>query len=283
MILVLLLHVIGVTGKGQDAPMTEVVLVGTAHNSNPLYNGDSLLKAVAFLKPDIILIESDSTSYTFKSGVFKPLPNWSMQLRKAGVRSKLGPEDEMLHKFHREFPEVIIKPVDVAFNGKERDKIRHETLQIEDEFAIAMYDAYERKEMSPYRSKIHLERRRLVAVASLVVDSMLHVFSSDSTTNLIRQLETLEHEHFRALVDSVPSLQRYAKKINEKLQNAALRNQVMVQQILRYVSEYRGKRIVVLTGFLHRYYQLDKLMLQRESHNIRLLDINGLEIIPSSK
>lgn len=264
--------------NSQNALVADIIIFGTKHYPNSVYNSDSLMKAVVNLKPDVILIEEDSMSYTFKTGAFRPLPDWSMFLRRIGVRSKLGPEDDMLQRFHRQFPQVVIKPYDVAFNGKERDIYREKTLQLEDDFAKAMFDAYEEKEMSDYRANVHAARRQMVASLSQLIDGRLQDFNTDSATELVRQLETLEYMHFKALVDSVASLKPFATRVQEQLHLAEHRNEVMVQQILRYATEYSGKRIIVLTGLLHRYYQLDRLAPKRAQLNFRLLDINGEEM-----
>jgi hypothetical protein len=262
----------------QESPITELVIFGTKHRPNTVYNGDSLIKAVLNLKPDVILIESDSTSYYFKTGVFRPLPGWSLYLRRIGVRPKLDPEDDMLHSFYCESPQVIIKPHDVAFNGVERRKYRKKLLQLEEDFEVAMSAAYERNEMSVYRANVHLARRQLISYLLQRINGPLQDFNTDSTTKVVRQLETLDRLHFKALVDSVPSLQRFAIDVYKQQELNEHRNEVMVQQILRYASEYSGKRIVVIVGLLHRYFQLDKLASKREQYHFRLLDINGDEI-----
>lgn len=264
--------------NGQKILATDVVIFGTRHSPNSVYNSDSLVKAALSIKPDVILIESDSTSYYFKTGVFRPLPGLSLYLKRIGLRSKLDPEDDMLHRLHREFPHVVIKPHDVAFNGAERMRYRRELIQLEIDFDDAMSKAYDRNEMTDYRANVHVLWRHLRSSFWQLMDSTLQVFNSDSTTEFVRQLETLEATHFRALVDSVPSLQPFNKRVNLSLQHSNYRDEVMVQQILRYIKEYRGKRIIVLVGFFHRYYQLDKLAPKSEQLNFRLLDINGVEM-----
>lgn len=267
-----------ISSKCQKLLVTEVVIIGTKHTPNPSYNSDSLMKAVLNLKPDVILIEYDSTSFAFRTGEFKPLPGWSIFLRKVGVRSKLGPDDEMFQRFHRQFPQVVFKPFDVAFNGAERDRYIDNLFQLEDEFFPALEEAFDKKEMSEYRAKEHLNRRYLISFFSERLNGPLQGFNDDSITVVARQGEELEKLHFIAVVDSVPSLQRFTSRIYDRIQMAEHRNKIMVQQILRFVNEYRGKRIVVITGVLHRYYQLDNLASKREQFNFRILDINGAEM-----
>lgn len=265
--------------KSQEVRITDVIIIGTKHSPNPVYNSDSLMKAVLHLKPDLLLLEQDSTSYIFKSGVFKPLPGWSLYLRRISGWSKKDVEGNMIFRYHREFPQIIIKPFDVAYNGAEREKYIDEHLQLEKDFSVAMYDAYDRREMSDYRATVHLERDQYLSfLLQQLRNGMLKDFNTDSTTQVIRQLETLDYVHFKALVDSVPSLKRFSSRVYKDLQLAEHRNEVMVQQILRYINEYRGKRIVVINGLLHRYYQLDKLAPKREQFNFRILDINGEEM-----
>jgi hypothetical protein len=202
-----------------------------------------------------------------------------MSLRRMFGWSKREVEYNFLHKYHHEFPKVIIKPMDVAFNGTEREKYIDEYLKWEEDFEVAISEAYDRKEMLDYRAGVHLTRKRWESFAAARVYGLLQDINADSTTEAIRQLVTLENVHFKALVDSVPSLQGFSGRVYKQLQRAEFRDEVMVQQILRYIQEYQGRRIVVVVGALHRYYQLDKLAPKREQFSFRLLDIYGKEMI----
>jgi hypothetical protein len=269
--------------QGQEVPITDVIIIGVKHSPSPSFNSDSLFKVVANLKPDVILIEQDSVSSTFKSGVFKPFPDWVMSLRRTFGWGKRGVVYNFLHKYYHDSPKVIIKPMDVAFNGTDRKKYIEEYLQLEEDLEVAISEAYDRKEMSDYQSNVHLARKQLEAFAAARVYGSLQDINADSTTEAIRQLEMLENVHFKALVDSVHSLQRFSSRVHKQLQLAKFRDEEMVQQILRYIQEYRGKRIVVVVGVLHRYYQLDKLAPKREQLNFKILDINGAEMTFPSK
>jgi len=274
----LLLLCATLSARSQDSLVTDLILIGTKHTPHSGYHSDSLLKVVVNLKPDIILIEQDSVSGIFKTGQFKPIPRWIKYLSRITGWSKNEIEGNMIHKFHRAFPHVIIKPFDVALNGHERDKNRKEFIQLEKVFEVAMSKAFNNKEMSQYRANVHLTREQLHTQMSKRLYSVLQEFNTDSTTEIIRQLKTLEENHFKALVDSVPSLQPFSKRVYQILEYLQLRDKVMVQQIQRYISAYSGRRIVVISGFFHRYYQIDHLAPKREEMNFRLLDINGKEL-----
>jgi hypothetical protein len=269
--------------QGQEVPITDVIIIGVKHSPSPSFNSDSLFKVVANLKPDLILIEQDSVSSTFKSGVFKPFPDWVMSLRRTFGWGKRGVVYNFLHKYYHDFPKVIIKPMDVAFNGTDREKYIEEYLQLEEDLDVAISEAYDRKEMSDYRASVNLTRDKLGAFAAARVYGSLQDINADSTTEALRQLDILENVHFKALVDSVPSLQGFSSRVHKQLQLAKFRDEEMVQQILRYIQEYKGKRIVVVVGVLHRYYQLDKLAPKRDQLNFKILDINGAEMTFPSK
>ena len=264
--------------RTQDSLVTDVILIGTKHTAHAGYHSDSLLKVVVNLKPDIILIEQDSVSGIFKTGQFKPIPRWIKYLSRITGWSKNEIEGNMIHKFHRAFPNLIIKPFDVALNGHEREKNRKEFIKLEKEFEVAMSKAYENKEMSQYRANVHLTREQLHTQMSKRLYSVLQEFNTDSTIGITRQINTLEESHFKALVDSVSSLQPFSKRVYQILEYLQLRDKVMVQQIQRYISAYSGRRIVVISGFFHRYYQIDHLAPKREEMNFRLLHIDGKEM-----
>jgi hypothetical protein len=266
--------------KSRDTLVTEIVLIGTKHTSNVNFNSDSLFNVVMSLKPDVMLIEQDSISGVFKSGAFKSLPRWGQYLKKITGWRKKEVEGNMLFKYHRAHPEVIIKPCDVAFNGKERERFIKEYFALEAGFYEAMSLAYDAKEMSPYRETVHAERRQLISrLWQLIENGNLRAFNSDSSTQLIRTIQTLDKVHFKALVDSVDALKRYGSRMYKHLQQFEYRDEVMVRQIIRFIQAYRGKRILVISGFLHRYYQLDELAPRQEKLGFRLLDLDGQEMI----
>ncbi|MGB4771984.1 MAG: ChaN family lipoprotein [Chitinophagaceae bacterium] len=274
----LLLVCAPLSATSQGSLLTDVILVGTKHTPHTGYHSDSLLKVVVNLKPDVVLIEHDSVSGIFKTGQFKPIPRWIKYLSRITGRSKNDIEGNMIHKLYREFPQVIVKPIDVALNGPERDKYRKEFIRLENVFEVGMSSAFDNKEMSPYRANLHLKREQLRTQMSKRMYSTLQEFNTDSTTEIIRQLQTLEESHIKSLVDSVPSLQPFSKRVYQMLENWQLRDKVMAQQIQRYISAYPSKRIVVISGFFHRYYQIDHLVPKREEMNFRLLDIDGKEM-----
>jgi hypothetical protein len=113
--------------------------------------------------------------------------------------SKKDVEYNFLHKYYHVFPKVIIKPMDVAFNGTEREKYIHEYLQLEKDFEVAISEAYDRKEMLDYQANVHLARKQLEAFAAARVYGSLQDINADSTTEAIRQLDILENVHFKAL------------------------------------------------------------------------------------
>ena len=147
----------------------------------------------------VILIEQDSVSSTFKSGVFKPFPGWVMSARRMFGWSKKDVEYNFLHKYYHVFPKVIIKPMDVAFNGTDRKKYIDEYLQLEEDLEVAISEAYDRKEMSDYRASVNLTRDKLGAFAVARIYGSLQDINADSTTEAIRQLDILENVHFKAL------------------------------------------------------------------------------------
>lgn len=274
-VLFLLLLCISINVKGQDSLATEVALIGTKHTPHKGYNSDSLLKVVVNLKPDVMLIEQDSVSGIFKTGQFKPIPRWIQNLSRITGWSKNDIEGKMIHKLYREFPDVIIKPIDVALNGRERDNHRKEFIQLEKTFEIAMTAAYEKKEMTDYRAHVHQTREQLHSFLWQKMYGTLQDFNTDSTTECTRQLMSLQDNHFKSLVDSIPSLQPFAERVYQNQSHWHLRDEVMAQQILRYIKAFPGKRIVVITGFFHRYYQIDHLAPKQEEMNFMLLDIDG--------
>jgi len=49
-----------------------------------------------------------------------------------------------------------------------------------------------------------------------------------------------------------------------------MRNKAMAKNILSFIDHYRGKKLVVLNGYYHRYYLQALIKPEQEAHNFKL-------------
>ncbi len=66
--------------------------------------------------------------------------------------------------------------------------------------------------------------------------------------------------------ETIPDLKQFKKFILSKKEYWNKRNQAMAKNIIDYATEFQGKRIIVTTGFEHRYY-LRKELQQSKKQN----------------
>jgi hypothetical protein len=129
------------------------------------------------------------------------------------------------------------------------------------------------------RSKLYQEKK-LSKTAKLLFDQEINVYQirdgfgeeypriinseACDTALSIKQEVTKGNDY--ELTKIVPELKEYNKFLLMSNNFWDKRNHMMVKNILNYAKEYKGKRIVVLCGFEHRYY-LRKLLKESEKNN----------------
>ncbi|HJO95733.1 MAG TPA: hypothetical protein QF753_20225 [Victivallales bacterium] len=61
------------------------------------------------------------------------------------------------------------------------------------------------------------------------------------------------------IADNVPAMNKFKDFLILSKNYWDKRNHTMVKNIINYAKEFQGKRIIVLTGFEHTYYQRELL------------------------
>jgi hypothetical protein len=75
----------------------------------------------------------------------------------------------------------------------------------------------------------------------------------------VRKMIAISEPLFMSIVDSVAVAGSLKPYYDKKKNFWRERNEKMASNIIEYIQEYPGKRIVVLTGLFHKYYLMDLL------------------------
>lgn len=75
------------------------------------------------------------------------------------------------------------------------------------------------------------------------------------------------------LAQSTPSLKKYESFIKFDTSFWRLRNDAMVQNIIRYTKEFKNKKVLIVTGTYHRYYLNMKLKADDNKPNFTLVNL----------
>jgi hypothetical protein len=86
-----------------------------------------------------------------------------------------------------------------------------------------------------------------------------------SFVDSIGRNQVMEEQLSKTLVDQAPVLSAYRDWQTLHFMNWNKRNEVMVQNILRFIEKTKAKKVVIFTGILHKPYQTEQLIKHKSS------------------
>lgn len=256
----------------------DVIIIGLNHHGNKVYNADTLTKALLLLQPEVILDESDSVrGYFSRQGEFKRKLPWLYRLsRKLRIADAPAVEYTATCSYLKAQPTTMVHPFDKTI--RKSRKYLQQMIKLDMGFWKALYYAHINNEMSDRQNELYHQWTFYERFLDRSINFPLWRMNNDTTTQLLRKKDAFEYTYFKQFVDSVPSLRRFAAAITADQNEWTERNNIMTKNILKFIAQYPGKRIVVLTGNKHRYLLLDLLSPHSAAYHFRLLDLYGNEI-----
>lgn len=226
----------------------------------------------------MILDESDSVrGYFTRQGVFRQkLPWWYRLSRKLRISGPPAVEYTAICSYLKAQPATAVYPFDKTITNSRKYVRQMKSLDV----AVwkALYYAHIHNEMSDRQNELYHQWTFYERFLDRSVNFPLWQMNNDTTTRLLREKEVFEFTCFPQFTDSVPSLREYGSAITAGQQEWMERNQIMAGNILKFIGQNPGKRIIVLTGNLHRQLLLHLLSPYRVEQHFRLLDLYGNEL-----
>jgi len=243
---------------------TEIIVIGTQHKPVPNFNPEILFKILEEVRPDLILLELDSLKFT------------------ADFKLKEVKENELLasEKYRLKYPTTELRPFE--FEGRNQYRIDKGmrptdglTLKLVDSlYKVDMLTASEAKIFKAYQDA--LKPLKVIAVNSP------KAWNNSKGDSLCENRQFHQYQMIPKITNSREEFaNRFVTKPNgEKISYRNgyqlwanfwdLRNQTMSKNIMTISEKNKGKRIVVLCGFMHRYYILSELKRLTKGKNIVL-------------
>ncbi len=222
---------------------TELCIVGEVHGECSYMNRDSVYNILLKIKPDVVLIELDSSYFTsdFRFNI-EPDENWGNQMLGA-------------HKY-KSLRKVDLRPFDMS--GRDQWYRQTNYFDNQEKMWSDILDLYEKNELSA-RDKEDVDLIRLMMNYNGVKFNSVKDLNVDMTMKFLSLREKIIYSKVVSIVENT-------KKLNHWIDFARLwkaqwyeRNAVMAGNIKKIVKEYKNKRIVVLVGLEHKPGLLDLL------------------------
>ncbi len=232
---------------------TEIYVIGNIHDSVPNYHPKILFDILDKIKPDIILHEVDS------QGMKEYETDKSLK----------GNEITASNLYLKKFPGTLRLP----FDFENRNQYRKDKGMVPtDNLSVKLIDSlYQTKKLSQSEAKLYENflntTQELMKTAKLSPEN----FNNKATDKVSEKRQNAQYSGLLKITEKRKEFaDRFVTKPNNenisyrdgfKLMSGFwdLRNQTMAQNIYNTAAKYPNRKIVVLTGFLHRYYLLKEL------------------------
>lgn len=230
---------------------TELVLLGTVHQPVQNFTPDSLYNILTRIKPDLILFEVDSSFFTEE---FEFNRTWDSNENMATV------------KYMSHF-DVDVRPYE--FTGRNEYRIKIGSRPTDSKASELLDSLYRDNQLDSLSNSIYETFLDINDSLNAFAYKGARAFNSTETDRIAKIRQETQYKKLLSIMSDYPvfSSTYYAMNPNDSIsyyegyKKASefwdLRNQTMSKNILHFVREYRGSKIVVLNGYFHRYYLND--------------------------
>jgi hypothetical protein len=250
---------------------TMIYIIGVIHSENEFRNTDSLLKILKDIKPDLILSETDTLSGYFKSDytLVEP-PKWYKMARKLKTGRKMPPEMDLLYRYKEIDSSSLIFPFDMPIQNRRK----YVAVQKEDELKwVSALNHASGNGLIP--DTILSSHKEFIAFNNWFFEigqSNYFIMNRTVTTDSIRAMMKFEYQYFPILLDQVQILSEYKQWYNQNRNDWFVRNDIMTNNILKYIERFKPKTVVVFTGLLHKYILTDLLNSYNKEQKYALIE-----------
>ncbi len=237
--------------------LTDLYILGTRHRKRPEFNGDSILKVLMRINPDLILCELDSSF--FDSDFRLKSPSWKFKLGVAYGFMDFENEGIALRHYREMKPSVILRPFDIE--GRNQFYKKHDISTKSSKVLKKIRALYEKNELSSANSEIWegwLKSNRLYNEA-YENQSTPKELNSKRHQAICAERQLYKYRKINEIVQSEEALKKHRDFYQLHSDFWDTRNLKMVENIRKFVKEFGVQRVVVLTGATHPYYLLREL------------------------
>jgi len=230
--------------SGQNVNIHEICIIGETHSKTSYCNSNILDSILTRIKPDLILVELDSSFFT--SGFQYDTVKRPYLLDE----SKSSNSIIATNLYIKNNKQTDIRPFDIT--GRNDFYVKNDFFNKQNDMytAILKYASTDSINERDYRDFVLLTTS-LHALNSLKI-STLKELNSQPVTNLAYLQQEIYLNSALNLVESIDTLKAYKEFAHLQNDFWIERNSQMIQNIIKLAKNY--KRTVVLTGNLHKYY-----------------------------
>lgn len=242
----------------EEIDSTEICIIGTSHTTTDFCNVQVLYSVLCTIKPDLILIELDSSFFN------SDLQYDSIRYPYLFDEKQSSVEIIASHKYQQIF-KTDIRPFDITNRNqfyRDNDFFNRQNQMYFDIYNLGNKDSLSSRNQRDF----YLFTHSLERVNSLQITSLKEL-NSEEVMSLLEIQQFIELNVPINIVETTNSLKKHIEFAHLQSDFWEKRNKQMVQNILILIKKY--KRVVVLTGNLHRYYLVNELSALKGNYKIK--------------
>ncbi len=231
---------------------TEIFIIGTVHESTSNFDSDTLLNIFNKIKPDLILVECDS-SYLTRDFRLKDDIKYSFPETRA-ITDYLNGNI------------VDLRPYDITG----RDSILNDRRRRRNQYNF-FKDIRELSGTGMLGTEAINILNKILAMmstADLMANSSSSYINSPEGSVNIDTINYYTYTGFANLIKASSALSQYESYRESENLYWEKRNNVMLENILTFKKSYEGRKIIVLCGFAHKNILKNGLALRSAEENI---------------
>ena len=227
---------------------TELILLGTVHQPIENFNSDSLYNILVRIEPNLILFEVDSSFFTPE---FQFNKTWNSNENIATV------------KYMNNY-KLDVRPYE--FTGRNEYRIKIGSRPTDSKASKLLDSLYRNNQLDSLNFKIYQKFLQINDSLNSYAYLGARAFNDPETDRIAKIRQEFQYKKLLNIMAEYPIFSNTYYYMNrndsisyyEGYKKASefwdIRNHTMAKNILHFVREYNGSRIVVLNGYFHRYY-----------------------------
>lgn len=231
---------------------TYLTIIGTHHYPTDRVNSNTLYQELLKIKPDIILMEYDS-SIMDKNGNFLVKSNENEQV---AVKQYLNGHS------------AVIRPFD--FEGRNQFYRKNQTFKKEQEFFSLRDSLFSNGLLDSVSNAVYQEFLQVNNILNVIAEGTLYDLNNKTSMAVIKLRQELNYHKTVIMCYRNDQLYRYADFWKQNGEFWIFRNNKMVENIFKYCEEFQGKKIVVLSGFYHKYFLHEGVETKASEKNVMI-------------
>jgi hypothetical protein len=232
---------------------TTITIVGTVHNATPAFTRHDFYQILENGKPDLVLFEFDST-----------LMGKDMKFNKQFLDIF---EVSVVDSFLKIHPNVLVRPFDIEGRNDFFSKANYFTLEMK--MFNEIMRLYNADSLPPAYMLVNKKALELSEAVNKYASQSAMVINSKEADDAVEGKMKWYHGNFPEMIKNTASLQQYEKHMIDDSTFWQKRNKAMAEHIVQYATLFKDKRILVITGYYHRYFLKQLLFPLQEKFRLK--------------